>query len=319
MTVAMIEIPPFPLPHYQSSRDRLRHWAALQGNRVFSPTEMLVGAGLLGARAAIRDLVKAGELTRLGHKKLQVVKLSPIIDRQAPPREAPPKLTTWELLAREIEQAVVQPRSGNVHGFVHEHWKDLWATVNIYWKHALYDAPWVEKAVFTDVPLRRRPGADYEAAYDFWPRADIEVFKGAPRYSYRDPTFAVRRGTQQTAAMLGHAQNAEDVAAVWIAAFAFDNGGGRNHLEESWRGRVHAMVRALEFITQHYFETRRHLYPWHHAMTEVRPASALKRNLIVPKDLHDCISIAALDAVLSHALYVPIRFIPTDLDVVPKV
>lgn len=284
---------------------------------MFSPTEILVGAGLLGARSAIRDLVREGELTRLGHNKLQVAKLHPIVDdEQTLHREAPRKQDSWELLEREIDQTMAHPRrGGNVHDVVRDHWQDLWSTVNIYWRSSLHNVPWVEKAVFTDVPLRRRPDADYDPTYEFWPRADVEALsKGTPRYSYTATTSEARRGTRQTAAMLGGAQNSEDVAAVWIAAFAFDNGGGRSHLEESWRGRVHQMIRALELIVHRYFETRDHLYAWHHAMTQVRPANSLMHvgGSLVPKSLHDCINVAALDAILSHALYVPIRFVPTD-------
>jgi hypothetical protein len=272
---------------------------------------MLVGAGLLSARSAIRDLVREGELTRLGHNKLQVAELRPIVDEQDPYRETRRRQDAWELLQHELDRITAPPfSSGNADAIVRDHWQDLWSTVNIWWSICLRNAPWVEKSLFIDVPLRTRHATDHAPIYDFWPRTDLEALNnGPPHYILGE----ARRGTRQTAAMLGHAQNSEDVAAVWIAAFAFDNGGGRNRLEDSWRGRVHAMLRVLECIVRRYFETRDYLYEWHHAMTQVRPANSLRHlgGSIVPKSLYDCIGVAALDAILAHALYVPVRIVPT--------
>ncbi|HSX23278.1 MAG TPA: type IV toxin-antitoxin system AbiEi family antitoxin domain-containing protein [Gaiellaceae bacterium] len=312
MTTKLPDIPTFPLPHYRYPRDRLRHWAALQGDRVFSPTEMLVGAGLLSARAAIRDLVRDGELTRLGHNKLQVAKLRPIIDALDPHHETRRRHEVWKLLQQEVDRTTGPPfSSGKEDAIVRDHWPDLWWNVKLWFSLCLRGTPWVEKPLFTDVPVRTRHAADYGPIYDFWRRSDLETLDQAPSHYIFGQG---RRGTRQTAAMLGHAQNSEDVTAIWIAAFAFDNVGGRNHLEHSWRGRVHAMIRVLECIVRRYFDTRDYLYDWHPSMTQVRPANSLTHlsGSILPKSLNDCVGVAALDAILSHALYVPVRFVPTD-------
>src|SRR5262245_24009800 len=110
MSEAAQKIPPFPLASYRYPRDRLRHWAALQGDRVFSPTEILVGAGLLGAQSAIKDMVRAQELIRLGRGKLKVGKLHSIVDgdseREQARCESNRRDEAWKALEREIDMSV---------------------------------------------------------------------------------------------------------------------------------------------------------------------------------------------------------------------
>ena len=274
---------------------------------MFSPTEMLVEAGLLGSRSVIKAMVKAGELTLLGHERLQASRLPSILDEETPVHEEEHKDKLW----KKLESAIAD---GNAYDFVQKNWKVLWSMIASSWGGCLLEAPWVKRTVFTDVPTRIQHTLGSGPVYDFWPRSQFEDYcKLCAECGDRE--WLAHRGRRQTATMLGSAQSDEDVAAVWIAAFAFDsNGGGRGRTEDSWRGRVHQLIQALELIAHRYFETRKYLYAWHHGMTHVRPASALNHvygDALVPKSLHDCISVAALDAILSHALYVPVRIVLT--------
>jgi hypothetical protein len=309
------KVPPYPLASYRYPRDKLRHWAALQGDRVFASTEILVATELLGAQSALKDLVRSGELLRHGRGKLKVGKLRPIIDEEGARKEAHHERereeAAWKALEREID------KSRNVHDLVRDSWQDLWSMAHSYWRMRLHEAPWVEKTVFTDVPMRRRPRDEgYEPAYDFWPRSHVEHNrKMLAQYGSGGVEWGQRRGTRQTAEMLGAAQNSEDVAAIWIAAFAHDMDSGRSHIEYSWRGRPYLLVQALGDVVRHYFRGRGHLHEWHHAMTRARPANAqvlVYDGSIVPKSLVDCIGLVALDAILSHALWAPVRIVPTD-------
>lgn len=322
MTVSAPQVPPYPLEFYRYPRDKLRHWAALQGDRVFTPLELLVATELPGAQSAIKDLVRAGELVRLGRDKLKVGTLRPIIDEEGAKKEAhrasERERAAWEALEREIDQGMSRPgRPGHVYGLVRDTWKDLWPTVHMHWRIRLHEAPWVENTVFTDVPMRRRSSQGYEPAFDFWARTDFEhQCKMLVRYGSAGVDLGKRLGTRQTAEMLGAAQNSEDVAAIWLAAFAHDHDNGRARIEDSWKGRPYLLVQALGQVAWCYFKERDYLHAWHHSMTRARPSHSLGfvyDGSIVPKSLTDCVCLVALDALLSHSLWTPVRIVPTDL------
>ncbi len=111
-------------------------------------------------------------------------------------------------------------------------------------------------------------------------------------------TRATNKGTIQTAEMLSEAKTAEERAAIWIAATAFEM------MEKGYDGEIRKQARILHHAAVLFLRDR--FYVWHHAMKKLVPEIMISPwliNHIENCDAETMIGLIQTNMVLLHGNY----------------